>query len=392
MSACVECRRRSWLLAALSGPLEYCARDRARLLDTLALPDEQLLRALAGRRRTELEAEYEHFQLRERRTAGERGEAHADEARSVCTHCEDYPRALSGESAPRMLEVAGGAGRLREPAAASTVAIVGSAKASDYGMAMARSVARGLSASGVSVSAVMADGIAAAALAGVLDTSGMAIAVLGGGLGASCPARMRGMYRHLTRAGCAISELPWSCDGRRWGRLASERIVVGLASVCVVVEARSAPGDVFAAQIAQALGRTVAAIPGRVTSPLSSGTHALLMDGAALVRGAQDVLELLPASERDGPRYARATHAGDGASADAGVTREPLRARATRSALGAGARRTLARVGMGCDTVEKLMRAGAARADVLLALSELELVGAVSRGEGGRYVPREPYV
>jgi hypothetical protein len=53
-SACEYCRRRSWLLAELSGPLDYCARDRTRLLKLLALGDDELIDAVAGRRRADL--------------------------------------------------------------------------------------------------------------------------------------------------------------------------------------------------------------------------------------------------------------------------------------------------------------------------------------------------
>src|SRR6202035_1042760 len=93
--------------------------------------------------------------------------------------------------------------------------------------------------------------------------------------------------------GCAVAELPWQCSGRRWGQAAGERILVQLAQLVVVIEAGQGPGDLAIARLAQSLGRTLATLPGRVTSPLSRGTNGLLMEGASLVRGPQDVLELL---------------------------------------------------------------------------------------------------
>jgi len=241
---------------------------------------------------------------------------------------------------------------------------------------MARSFARGLAASGVTVVASLSDGIATAAHAGALDAGAGSIAVIGGGLAVACPARRRSLYERVTDAGCAVSELPSDCAGRRWGQLASERIVVGLAQVAVVVEAQETAEDLFAARLARALGRTVAALPGRVTSPLSCGAHALLLENASLVRGPQDVLELLYAPDGVPPHGRPATIASASHSPHCGLRGE--------------LQVTLERVGTGCDTPEKLTRAGANATSVLLALSELELMGMLVRGDGGRYLPRDP--
>jgi DNA processing protein len=352
----------------LSGPLEYCARDRVRLIELLALADGELLAAVAGRRTAELRTRYERFRAAEL--------ARAPDVETVCRHCRGYPHTLDGAAAPHALDVAGGAGRLAKLTAAPVVAILGSRTASDYGMEMARNLARGLTASGVTVAASVTDGVAVAAHAGALEVSGASVAVMGGGLGVSCPARRRSLYERITRNGCAVSELPLDCPGRRWGQLASERIVVELAEVAVLVEADSTPGDLTAARIAQALGRTVAAIPGRVTSPLSRGTHSLLMHGANLVRGPQDVLELLYARGAARSHGQRARAATCASEADAGLQPALLA--------------TLERVGAGRDTPDKLTRAGGDCSEVLLALTELELRGLLVRGDGGRYVPRYP--
>ncbi|MGA2322086.1 MAG: DNA-processing protein DprA [Solirubrobacteraceae bacterium] len=178
----------------------------------------------------------------------------------------------------------------------------------------------------------MTDGVAAAAHAGTLEAAGGTVAVMGGGLDVGAPAGRRSLYeRVISQGGCAVAELPCGCRARRWGQLAGERIVAGLADLTVVVEAAESTDELTGARIAQTLGRAVAAVPGRVTSPCSSGTNKLLMEGAHLVRGPGDVLELL-----------------------------------------------------------YLLRAGEDSSGVLMALSELELLGLLARGDGGRYVPREP--
>ncbi|HTU79729.1 MAG TPA: DNA-processing protein DprA [Solirubrobacteraceae bacterium] len=372
-SACPECARRSWLLAQLSGVLERCARDPARLLELLALEDGQLLAALAGRRADSLRASYAQFPLRRGSETGEEGEAgRGASVQSTCRHRPGYPRALAGQAAPRMLEVAGGVRRLEELTRAPAVAILGSGAPSDYGIETARSLARGLCASGLSVVAGLRDGIAAAAHAGAVEAGGASVAVMAGGLRASCPARGRSLYERVLRAGCAVSELPPDCNGRRWGQLASERIVVELAQVTVLVEAGDSPGELAAARHARALGRALAAIPGRVTSPLSRGPHALLAGGASLVRGARDVLELAY------PPDASAAAPGDG-EPDARV----------RADLRADLRETLERVGAGADTPDMLARSREDSWELLSELSELELMGLLVRGDGGRYVPRQ---
>jgi DNA processing protein len=362
--ACPACLRRSWLLSTLSGPLDYCARDRTRLLELLALADSELIDAVAGRRAAEVRADYGRFRP---------AEADPDPSfEALCHHDRCYPPALVGRAAPPMLHIAGGVARLATLTAGPVVAILGARRASDYGMQMARSIARGLAAAGVTVAASLTDGIAAAAHAGVLDAGAASVAVMGGGLGVSCPPRRRSLYERLKRECCAVSELPCDCAGRRWGQLASERILAELPRVAVVVEADETAEDLSAAQTARTLGRTVAAVPGRVTSPLSRGTHGLLMGGAALVRGPADILDLLYATDGRQPR---------------GQLPRPLNA-PLESGLPLRLRSVLERVGAGCDTPDKLARSGVELSAALLALSELELTGLLIRGDGGRYLPQ----
>jgi DNA processing protein len=361
--ACAGCLRRSWLLSQVSGQMEYCARDRARLLELLALPDAELLDALAGRRKAELRARYERFCPEDM--------THDGQLRSICRHRHTYPRVLDSPAAPPMLSVAGGTARLSALTATPVVTILGSRNASDYGIQMARSLARGLAASGVTVAASLTDGVPVAAHVGALDAGGGSLAVIGGGLRTSCPPRRRALLDRVTHAGCAVSELPHDCAGRRWGLLASERILAELASVAVVVEADASPGELATAHHARTLGRTVAAIPGRVTSPLSRGTNALLLAGASLVRDARDVLDLLYTADATRPRE-------DGSDAGGAAPQNDLRA---------DLRAVLERVGAGCDTPDALARAGIESSAALLALSELELRGLLVRADGGRYLP-----
>ncbi len=355
---CLSCLRRSWLLSELGGPLDYKCRDRARFLSLLALSDGDLVRAIGGRRRDALT----RVRLQFRASSVPRG----DGVEAACRHDPSYPPALKDPGAPWMLNVAGGVQRLLTLTTAPTVAIVGSSRATDYGMEMAKSLARGLAASGVTVISGLSDGIAVGALAGALEVDGGTITVMPGGLDVACPVRRRSLYQRAMRAGCGLAEVPCGCRPRRWTKAASERIIARLAQLTVVVEAYEGSRELAGARTAQALGRAVAAVPGRVTSPASSGTHELLMSGAHLLRGPADALELLYGAGAQTP----------GGPPDA------------RSGLEPRLRKTLEQVGAGRDTPDKLASAGGGAGEMLLALSELELLGLLARGDGGRYVPR----
>lgn len=285
----------------------------------------------------------------------------------ICRHSPGYPPALQQSAgAPRMLYVVGGRARLARLMAEPVVAIVGSERPTDYGMEMARGLARGLAVSGVTVVSAFANGIAAAAHAGALEVDGPTVAVMAGGVDVIEPTGRRMLYERVIASGCAVAEAPCGMRQRRWSAAIRARTVAALAAVTIVVEADENPWDLRVARIAQSLGRTVAAIPGRITSPASRGTNALLAEGAPLVRGAADVLDLL---------YGL------------GVSR--LHASSLPAQLPPRLRKTLERVGAGQDTPGKLTRAGDDPGATLLALAELELMGLLGRGDGGRYVSRQ---
>jgi DNA processing protein len=357
--ACLPCLRRAWLLEQLSARLAYRARDPERLLEALALADEQLIRALGGRWKEDLferHARFEPCQLPP--TAG---------VRRICRHDLLYPAALRGEGAPRMLHVAGGVERMRALLAQPAVAVVGTRRASDYGMEVAYGLARGLAASGITVVGGLAEGIAAAAHQGALCAGARAVTVMAGGVDVASPASWRDLHQHIAAEGCALAELPCGAVPRSWCHVARARIVAALARIVIVVEATERPAELLHARLAAAASATVAAVPGRVSAPAARGPHLLLREGALLVRDPQDVLDAL---------YGVGTH----------------QVAVSRPELGRRPRAVLEQVGAGADTVAKLTAGdaleGAPASEVLVALAELELSGAVVRGDGGRYLVR----
>jgi DNA processing protein len=286
---------------------------------------------------------------------------------SICRHQRDYPRALASGGAPRMLFV-GGHERLATLTAKPAVAIVGSQRPTDYGMEMARSLARGLAASGATVISGFANGIAAAAHAGALEVHGPTVTVMAGGVDVIKPTSRRGLYERVTASGCAVAELPCSFQPQRWCEPARARTIASLARLTIVVEADDDPRELIGAYAARALGQTVAALPGEVTSPVSRGTNRLLMEDAPMVRGPADALDLLYALNRHGQRP--------------GALPEPPRLQPRLQTI-------LEQVGAGRDTPGQLSAAADDEDETMLGLTELELMGLLARGDGGRYVPRE---
>lgn len=363
MSACAACLRRAWVLGALNTRLEYRGRAPERLVALLELSDEELLRAAGEEEAERLLREYARLDPAATTTA--------EGVERICRHDPRFPAALARAPAgPALLHVAGELPRVLELLARPAVAIVGTRAASDYGIEVAHGLARGLAASGVTVLGGLADGIAAAAHEGALQVAGPTVTAMAGGVDVCLPPRRRGLYERLRAAGGAIAELPCGQPPRGWCHTARARIVVALAGVVVVVEARERAGELVHARLARETGRVLAAVPGRLGSPLASGPHALLREGARLVRGAQDVLELL---------Y------GDAGERPGGSTR----ATATRAAaIDPGLQGVLDAVGAGCDTVAKLLAAGVDEQEILVALARLELGGAIVRGDAGRYLAR----
>ena len=344
--------------------LDYNSRADGRLLRLLALEDEELIEALGGRRRVELRRRYAGFREREPKEV--------DAISRICHHDRRYPGGLRHPGAPHLLHVVGGASQLCELTKQPVAAFLGATRASDYGLELARELGRGLAASGVTVTAGRGGGLSRAALRGALEIDGATLAVAGGGLAVTPQGARRAARRE--RVGCTIAELPDGVRGRRWGVNAAERIVASLGDVAIVVEAEASPRALAAARLALGLGKTLAACPGRVSSRASSGAHVLLRDGAQLVRDAHDVLDLLygvspgqsPAAVRD---PANATSAGS-----------PL------PRLSAELREVLEQVGAGVDTPGKLTAGSADPGELLQALGELESIGLLRRGDGGRYL------
>lgn len=357
---CAACLRRSWLVARLANHIEVAWSARRARAGLLGLADDALVAALGGERRSAIAAEYERF---EAATAQARCRAAA--VTPLCRCDPRYPGGLHElPDPPAVIYVHGDVTRLEHALAAGRAAIVGARRATPYGLEQARVLGRGVAAAGVSVVSGMALGVDAAAHAGALDAGGMTLAVLAGGPERAYPASKRRLHERIAAVGAVLSELPPGTPARRWCFPARNRIIAALAQATVVVEAGERSGSLITAGLAMDLGREVAAVPGLVTAPLAAGTNALIADGARLVRGPRDVVELLFGAEA--ALLCPPPVVDDGLEPDLRLLRE--------------------RVGGGQDTVAALAADGASLDAVLAGLAQLELRGLVRRTAGGRYV------
>jgi DNA processing protein len=289
--ACPACLRRAWLVGALAGHIETAVSDTPgnRAREILSLPDEQLVRALAP---SEAGSLMERSAARdpERLLAAVTGSG----AWATCRHDELYPGPLADlGDPPAVIFGRGDPARLSRLPPADTVTVVGSRRPSSYGLETARALGGELASAGFAVVSGMAMGIDSRAHQGALEAGGQTVAVLGTGVDVPYPTRSTRLYEEIGKRGVVIGELPPGTRARRWMFPARNRIMAALGRMTIVVEARERSGSLITAEMAQNLSREVGAVPGQVGASPAAGTNALLHDGAHVIRGAQDVLDVL---------------------------------------------------------------------------------------------------
>jgi DNA processing protein len=275
-----------------------------------------------------------------------------------------YPPLLAeAPGAPAALWVSG---RPLEPA--PYVGVVGTRRASRYGLEVATWLGRDLGAAGVVVVSGMAAGIDAAAHRGALAT-GSTVAVLGSGVDVCYPRSNAALYGEIAGRGSLVSEYPPGTTPAPWRFPARNRIIAGMALGVVIVEARRDGGAMITARLALEYGREVFAVAGPVHASGSEGPHALVRDGARLVTSATDVLEDLGLAS---PRSA------------ASWTQDPIPALV--ASLSPDERRVLGVLQAEPQLLDRIARlAGMPASATTAMLSRLELAGLASRHPGARF-------
>ncbi len=224
----------------------------------------------------------------------------ADHAmRVVLRDDPEYPASLRGDfAAPAVLFAIGDMSAFSK----RRVGVIGTRAASAAGRHFARRMSRELARSGVSVVSGLARGIDAAAHRGALDdedeSTAPPIAVVASGLDIVYPRENAGLWNAIARRGVIVSESPPGCAPDAFRFPLRNRILAAVSELLVVVESRASGGSMITVDEAAKRGITVMAVPGSPHSESSTGTNALIADGATTVCHADDVLIALGLDHR----------------------------------------------------------------------------------------------
>ena len=274
-----------------------------------------------------------------------------------------YPRLLAElDDAPPLLIAKGNLNLLDRQA----VAIVGARNASAAACRFARGLAHDLGQDDFVVVSGLARGIDSAAHDGALETG--TIGVVAGGVDVFYPpeneARQKALYEH----GLVIAEMPPRTEPRARHFPYRNRIIAGISSGTVVVEAAPRSGSLITARLAAEAGREVMAVPGSPLDPRAQGCNQLIRDGATLVQNAADVAEAIRPLEN------RVRSVGS----DYEPSREELNGEDALSLVEE-------LLGPSPVPVDEIIRlSGASSGAVQMALLELDLAGRLDRHAGGR--------
>ena len=249
-----------------------------------------------------------------------------------------------------------------------SVAIVGARNASAAACRFARGLAHALGEEGLVVVSGLARGIDAAAHDGALELG--TIGVVAGGIDIFYPPENEERQRAMMERGLVVAEMPPGTEPRARHFPYRNRIIAGLTSGTIVIEAAPRSGSLITARLAGEAGREVMAVPGSPLDPRAQGCNQLIRDGATLVQTAADVIETIR------PLDSRVR--------SAGVSFEPAPAESGEA--DADARRNVEDLlGPSPVPVDELVRlSGIPSGAVALVLLELDLAGRLDRHAGGK--------
>ncbi|OHE70592.1 MAG: DNA protecting protein DprA [Verrucomicrobia bacterium GWC2_42_7] len=177
------------------------------------------------------------------------------------------------------------------PPHVKTIAIIGSRKASLYGLKVAKQLASELARLGFSIISGMARGIDSAAHEGALEANGHTVAVLGCGVNVIYPSENGALYKKISQSGAVVSEFSLGRMVDKTTFPMRNRIISGFSRAVVIVESDKNGGSMITANFAAEHGRSLLVVPGRIDQSSSRGCHHLIRDGATLITCVDDILE-----------------------------------------------------------------------------------------------------
>ena len=177
-----------------------------------------------------------------------------------------------------------------------SIAIVGSRRATSYGLGLARQFARELARHGLSIVSGGARGVDTEAHRGALEGGGRTVVFLGCGVDVAYPSSNRGLFGEIAAGagtGAVVSEFGMGTRPEPWHFPARNRLISGTSLGVLVIESPADSGSLITAREAGDQGRDVFAIPGPIGMGHNSGCHKLIQDGAKLVECVDDILSEL---------------------------------------------------------------------------------------------------
>jgi len=208
----------------------------------------------------------------------------------------DYPTLLAHiADPPVLLWIRGNIEALSYP----MLAVIGTRRPSDYGMAVTKKLTAELVEAGLCIVSGLAYGIDAIAHETTLRAQGLTVAVLGSGINRIYPGAHRALaYRILEQGGCILSEFPPGTKPEAGNFPVRNRVVSGLCKGTLVIETKGEGGSMITARLALEQNREVFAIPHRVDAPQGQGCNLLIQQsGAKLVTQTDDILSELGISQ-----------------------------------------------------------------------------------------------
>ena len=170
------------------------------------------------------------------------------------------------------------------------IGVVGTRRASVYGLTTAKRLGYQIAACGGTVVSGLATGIDGVAMKGALTAGGTVVGVLGCGADVVYPASNRWLYADVEKYGCLLTEFPPGTPpiGRNFPR--RNRIISGLSCGVLVVEAPEKSGALITARLSADQGRDVFVVPANIDVETAKGSNALMRDGAIPVSSGWDIL------------------------------------------------------------------------------------------------------
>lgn len=269
--------RKQQLLKYYKNPKEIWNAKKEDLIKIKGIGEESANQILKQEYRRNLQAEVQYLRENKIEFIGIQDERYPKRLKQIY----DYPIGFYMRGNQELLDQ-------------KALAIIGCRANTTYGEKVTRQLTKELVSHGFTIISGLARGIDRIAHEETIKSNGKTIAILGNGLDRMYPEENKELAREiLKKGGALISEYPIGTKPEKMNFPARNRIISGMASGIVVIEAKKKSGTMITVDFALEQGKDIFAIPGNITSPNAEGTNLLLKEGAKIVTQVEDILEEL---------------------------------------------------------------------------------------------------